>query len=232
MTRRSLGGTAASFSMRRNGYVEVVEAVREKGFRMRDADVVPLEEALENDLPVGLRHARARVVDLLTLADELRQTRELCLNAARTLRNEDQTMALDHLQRRETVLLLVQPRKAFGMRDVSQPSIQLVCPPVIRADECLGTAAVGRDAHAAVAADIVKRPHDAILAADRDDRRAGRFASDEGSDFGERCRRTERSVRAPQHPFHLGVEALLRAIVFHRFAPQLIAGIGAPVGDV
>jgi hypothetical protein len=78
----------------------------------------------------------------------------------------------------------------------------------------------------------VERSHDAVAATHSDDRHPGRIASDERARLGQCRRRTERSVRTAQHPLHFRIEALLRAIVLDRLAPQLLAGIRAAIGDV
>jgi hypothetical protein len=199
---------------------------------MSDADVVALEESLENDLPVRLRLARARRVELLLLADEQRQALEVRLQCSFRLRNEHETVALHSVQRRKSVMLFVQSRETFGMRDMPQSSVQLVSPSVIGAHEGLRAAALRCDGHAAVPTDVLKSPHHAVLTTNGHDRPAGRFAGDVRTHIGERRGRTERSVRAPQHALHLRLEALLRAVVFHGLAPQHIASIRAAIGDV
>ncbi len=200
---------------------------------MRRLDVIALDEAFQQDLPVDLELALGGREQALLGRDQLVEPAQRIVAQRRlVLGDEHQAEALARRHRHQRMRLLVEAGKARLVRDMAQAAFQIVGPAVIAADEGARAARIARHLHAAMAAGVAEGAHLAVDAAHHDGRRARRVARDVGADLGQRRRRAERRRRAPQHALDLRGQPLLRLVVGDRLAPDLLADIGRAVGDM
>ena len=151
---------------------------------MRRLDVIALDEALEQDFPVHLELSLGRGEQALIGRDQAGETAQRIVAQCRfVLGDEHQAEPFARRHRHERMSVLVEAGKSLLVRDVPQVALEIVRPAVIAADQGPGAAAARRHLHAAMAAGVSERPHRAVDAAHRDDRRAGAVARDVGADF-------------------------------------------------
>ena len=201
---------------------------------MRRLDVIALDEALEEDLPVDLELALGRREQPLIGRDQPVEPAERIVAQRRlVLGHEHQPQALARRHRHQRMRLLVEAREALLVRDVAQPAFEIVGPAVIAADE------------GARAARCRSRP------ACRDGgRRCGRRGPCRRSRAPRRSacrplrgRRTSPPRAAPprdrtasgERRRTRSISACSRsaiAIVRDRLAPDLLAEVGRAVGDM
>ena len=162
----------------------------------------------------------------------LEATERIVAQRRLVLGHEHQAEALRRRDRHQGMRLLVEAGEARFVRDVAQPSFEIVGPAVIAADEGARAAGAACDLHAAMPAGVPEGPDLAVVATHHDEGNAGRLARNVGADLRQGSGRTERRRRAAQDALELGLQALGAAVVGDRLAPHRVAEIGRAVGDV
>src|SRR5262245_23523304 len=105
------------------------------------------------------------------------------------------------------------------VRHVHETPVEAVRPAVIATDERFRATRAGRERRAAMPAGVPKRVDAAVVRAKRDDRRAGRVPRDVASRLAKRRGWAKADREPAEHPFALGREARLGAIVLDRLPP-------------
>src|SRR5262245_59129492 len=116
--------------------VQIVETVRQEALGMRRLDVIALDEAFQQDLPVDFELAFRRGEQALIRRDQLGQSVECgVLRRGLVLSNEDQPQLLLRRQRHQWVRLLFEAREAILMRDMAKAPFEIVGPTMVAADK-------------------------------------------------------------------------------------------------
>ena len=202
--------------------------------RVRGADVVALEEALGEDLPVDRDLERRGVQEAVLRADHRREPVEIGVRRRRSvLRDEYHAADLrDRGDRHETARALVEAGESVLVRHVAQSAVERVRPSVVAAHERALAAGAGGELGAAMTTRVAKRAHATVGTAHREDRRPRRVAGDVRPDLRQGRRGAERRRITAQDELALGGEALRRRVVRDRLTPRLVAHIGRAVVDV
>ena len=239
--RRSVGGTSrerldpaererhATVATAVLDDVDVVVAEREEGLPVRRLDVVALEEAFEEHLPVDVDHVLVRAEQLQLRAEhfgEPRQRRRVDL--ARALVDEHDTVPLRRRHRHEAVGLDIQPREAVLVGDVAQRAVQPVDPPVEGTDERPGATLPGHEGRAAMAAGVAERVDDTVVAADSEDGRASGDPRHVATTCRQGRRGAERHRLTAQDELDLSRQPVGRPVVGNGLAPRGVAEVRRP----
>lgn len=198
---------------------------------MGGADVIALDEAFHENLPVGVDQGFVGREDALIRRDQIGNVVEGGEVRRVVLADEDETALLADRDGDEAVGVAVEARKSMLVRHVTERAVEAVGPAVITADESLRAARSVGEAHAAMTAGVAIDAHAAVAVADGDDGRSARVARDVGPRFGQCRGRAERHGHGAQQP-HLGVQPVGGEIVRDGLAPDRLAHVGRLVFDV
>jgi hypothetical protein len=178
---------------------------------MSRTDVIALQEAFNDNLPVGRRLLFGGCEQLLAGRNKLREFRQARLYQIRlVLRDEHQAAHLCGLHRRQSPRGLVEAGEPILVRHVTETTIEAVGPAVIATDKSFLAARSVSQLRAAMAAGIAEGPDPPVTSSHGEDRRACRVARDIRPGLAQRCGRTEWRRVSAQYQFKLSREPYRR----------------------
>jgi hypothetical protein len=179
--------------------------------------VVALEKGVVDELPVGVEEPAAlgeEVPALEAVVGELGpEAGQLVGDVDRPLApdpREDHTKALGHRHRDEPELAAVELGEGVAREGLAEKrAVEVICPRVVRAlERAPGASAAGEHAAAAVAADVEERAYLGVLAADQQQRYAGRLGGDDVAGVGQVGAQPDDERPAAEERVRLGLQPL------------------------